>query len=594
MRFQLSYYTTTVVNCCVVFAMCFGIWWSEMASTSSSEILQALVALEQFQVLSNPIPLREPTSPSPSTPATSPSSPSSLLQNEARLATLASSFSSRLREYEEIMTWSKLDPLLTQKFISIIEEYLYLMQYKKSSSCLSRLCQCFSSAKKSKYQPSSSRSTSPPSSAPIPLDEQYALMETNLLEGIFLLRLHLLDSQFTQLSSDYQYAQQFSQILSETSSSTAFFTLPHQDTLQDKYFCREKLRKLFYSLNEYRGEFIVTRLGRVEESPKRFRDIQEALQESHEKPEMKREYRRVNHLLHDLCLLGTKLLVFKCEEKGGKVSDLMCLAREIESDEKMAVAVLDGSYSTVVMSRVSSRRDVMRETIESSQQRLYVSLVELSHRWSSLRANITAPTFLSAYFGSGDEDLDELFPHQAASSSKTPGAGTGPVGASASSSSDQTEESFSLQMKKIFLDSFNNNTPTPPPSTHLPVPTQTSSTSTHSPSMFFTITSDSTHSSQHSSYSLEGEGEGVDSEEKILQLKNKFKSSFSSVAQKASKAAASAAAIASNSTQKAVTLASEAKNKVTNRPRRGSGGGRGGTRGVLMMTGSYTALVDMN
>jgi hypothetical protein len=645
------------------------------SSIPSEDILPLLVELEQLQVLLNyqkPPPDETPPSstlsPSSSTP-TPPPSPS-LLHHESRIISLASLLSYRLREYENTtVSLSELDSNLSQKLSSLLKEYFSIMKHKKSylSSCFKYLC-CFCSSQNS-------------SKSNLSKEETFAIMESQFIEVIYFLRIQILQQNLQELINNYQYAHNFSTTLSEISSSTAFFTFSDHFTIEEKYLCREKLRKLFYSLNEYKTEFIhqpnkmnkyrsgytttplttntkyqsgytttppttntthYTRIdGRTsvvekdEDTPKRFHDIQIILQASHDQQNLKKAYRQVNRSLHNLCQLGIKLLLYKIDIKINDVTNLLALLHTIETDQQKAFHTLEISYSSKLISKFSSNFSLIQESMTLSHHNLTTSLVELSHRWSLLRANVTSPTFLSSYFGSGDEDLDEMFPSSSASTSssirpkmnssstsqrlsftsvmdslsssnssshKSPGidsshtpSTTNISGASTSPSGGDSEDTFSLQMKRIFLDSFNataaaataTTTPPLPPSATAPAPNH------HHPS-FFTITSDSNHSnySNQSSPSLEGEGDTAagDSDEKIIQLKNKFKNSITSVAQKASKAAASAAAIASNSTQKAVSLASEAKNKVTNRPRRGSRGSGGGG----LMTGSYTALVDMN
>jgi trimeric autotransporter adhesin len=650
--------------------------------SSSEDLLPLLVELEQLQVLLNsqkPPPDEQTTH--PSSASTTPTAPLSLVQNESRIISLASSLSYRLREYENIITsWSELDSNLSGKISSLLKEYFSVMKHKKSyfSSCFKSLCCCCCSSQNS-------------SKSSLSKDETFAVMESKFIEAIYLLHIQLLQQSLQELTNEYQYAHRFSSTLSDVSSSTAFFSYSDHLTIEEKYLCREKLRKLFYSLNEYKAEFIhetpavklKKRLGMTTsfggymsstngggyiprprdttsstgDTPKRFRDIQEILQISHDQTSktrntpnrvtgssngagtsgttsdatsgnvinLKKAYRQVNHSLHDLCQFGSKLLLFKCEMKSNELTSLLSLAQLAQQTQQTSFLTLETSYPSLVISKFSPHFLIIKESLELIHHNLSTSLVELSHRWSLLRTTVASPTFLSSYFGSGDEDLDEMFPisiSSTSSSSTRPSMKTSSSTSSSSSSqrlsftsvmdslsssnsshipptnsaansasasatstaTPDTEESFSLQMKKIFLDSFSPTTPPPP---HPSASSVSVSAFTSS-----AVASDSNHSSysNHSSSAASLE-EGDSADEKLSQLKNKFKSSISSVAQKASKAAASAAAIASNGTQKAVSLASEAKNKVTShRPRRGSGGGGG------LMTGgrSYTALVDMN
>lgn len=240
-------------------------------------------------------------------------------------------------------------------------------------------------------------------------DAKCALTTVQLIESIYLSQVHDINFKCITITKDCHQCQKFADTLRQVSSTTSIFEI--KNTMESKSSSKEKLSVLLSRLEIHKMEFLSAKSG-VERStitsPTRFRNVQAALAANPSSSSAYVSYKKANKMLYDIASFGTSLLVFKIDEQLKAIEGYIKALQVIRAAETHELDLLEVNSFTYNL--IEER--VLLQTKEDSEHIdgvIHAKLVGAAFEWSELKARVSSDSFLSTYFGSADDDIENLF-----------------------------------------------------------------------------------------------------------------------------------------------------------------------------------------
>ena len=280
-------------------------------------------------------------------------------------------------------------------------------------------------------------------------EKRSALNSLQLIESIFLIQAHDVGYKCDLIVKECHYSQKFADILRQISSTTSIFEI--KNSIDSKSQAKEKLSVLLSRLEIYKEEFLSSKGNEnstMESTPTRFRNIQVALATHPSSSTSYVSYKKANKMLHDVATLGTSLLLFKIDEKLKEIEDYIKLLKNIRLTEVSELDMLEVNGFTYSLIEENEILKMKRDS-ERMDDSIHGKLVGASFEWSELKERVSSSSFLSAYFGSADDDIENLF-SSASFMSTNVGSNVIPKSKTVEGKNDNTKSS------KNVSDFFNN------------------------------------------------------------------------------------------------------------------------------------------
>ena len=276
------------------------------------------------------------------------------------------------------------------KIISSITNYKVIMT--PNTGLMLNCCSCFSKKKRQKKH-----------------DAKCALTTVQLIEAMYLSQAYDIKYKCDIIIKDCHQSQKFADILRQISSTTSIFEI--KNTLESKSSSKEKLSVLLSRIEIYKAEFLSDKSG-VERtsitSPTRFRNVQSALAANPSSSSAYVSYKKANKMLYDVASFGTSLLLFKIDEQFKNIEKYIKALQIIHAAEMHELDLLE--VNSFTFNLIEER--VLLQTKEDSEridEVIHAKLVGAAFEWSELKARVSSDSFLSTYFGSADDDIENLF-----------------------------------------------------------------------------------------------------------------------------------------------------------------------------------------
>jgi hypothetical protein len=240
-------------------------------------------------------------------------------------------------------------------------------------------------------------------------DTMCALTTVHLIEAMYLAQVYDVKYKCDSIIKECHDSQKFADILRQVSSTTSIFEI--KNTMESKSLSKEKLSVLLSRLETYKEEFLSAKSGEstsAKATPTRFRNVKVSLASNPSSSSSYVSYKKANKMLYDTASFGTSLLLFKIDEKLKTIEGLMKTLQEIRAAEVTELDLLEVNSFTYNL----IDEQVLMQTKGDSEQIdgvIHAKLVGASFEWSELKARVSSDSFLSTYFGSADDDIENLF-----------------------------------------------------------------------------------------------------------------------------------------------------------------------------------------
>mmetsp|Transcript_14681 Transcript_14681/g.24367 ORF Transcript_14681/g.24367 Transcript_14681/m.24367 type:complete len:599 (+) Transcript_14681:110-1906(+) len=256
-------------------------------------------------------------------------------------------------------------------------------------------------------------------------NQKCALTTVQLIEAIYLIQAYDINFKCLNLIKECHQSQKFADALRQISSTTSIFEI--KNTLESKSTAKEKLSVLFSRLEIHKSEFLTGKNGERTSSatPTRFRNIQVALQSNPSSSAAYVSYKKANKMLYDVASFGTSLLLFKIDEKLKVIEE--CI-KELQKYRTQQIKEFDLLEVDSFTHNLISEKVLFQ--VKSDSERfdgdVHGRLVGAAFEWSELKSRVSSGSFLSSYFGSADDDIENLFSTSTFMSSSGSGSNVSP------------------------------------------------------------------------------------------------------------------------------------------------------------------------
>lgn len=268
-------------------------------------------------------------------------------------------------------------------------------------------------------------------------NQKCALTMVQLIEAIFLTQVYDVKFKCDTSIRECHLSEKFADTLRQVSSTTSIFEI--KNTLESKASSKEKLAILFSRLEIHKSEFLSAKSGERSNSatPTRFRNVQVALASNPSSSAAYVSYKKANRMLHDVASFGTSLLLFKIDEQLKEIEGYIKLLQKCRTQEinEFDLLEVDSFTHNLISEKVLMQVKADSENIDGE---VHGRLVGAAFEWSELKSRVSSHGFLSSYFGSADDEIENLF--SSTSFMSTPGIGSNIVPKAQQSSSEQNKK----------------------------------------------------------------------------------------------------------------------------------------------------------